>query len=115
MWSALWARPRDDAGSVVGLDLGHAFGTDIFHASALTNSSQFSHFCCLSPLASTVVGLLGFPPSCPLRSSLFHASRGASSVMLTEAWISLAAQQGHHLAVSVCWNQSSTKNRASET
>ena len=49
------------------------FVFDIFHASALINSSQFSHFCCFSPPASTV-GLSGFPPSCQLRSSLFHAS-----------------------------------------
>ena len=38
------------------------------------SASQFSHFCCFSPLASTVVGLSGFPLCCPLRSSLFHAS-----------------------------------------
>ena len=44
--SALWARPRDDTSSVVGLDFSHAFCLDIFHASALINSSQFSHFCC---------------------------------------------------------------------
>ena len=29
-WSALWARPRDDASSVVGLDLSRAFCLDIF-------------------------------------------------------------------------------------
>ena len=33
--SALWARPRDDASSVVGLDMSHAFCIDFFHASAL--------------------------------------------------------------------------------
>ena len=112
--SALWARPRDDAGSVVGLDLSHAFCIDIFHASALTNSSQFSHFCCLSPLASTV-GLSGFPPSCPLCSSLFHASLRRAA---RPRWCSLSHGFRLRLAKgttwpSLCWNQSSTKSRAS--
>ena len=116
-WSALWARPRDDASSMVGLDLSHAFCIDIFHASALINSSQFSHFCCFSPPASTV-GLSGFPLSCQLRSSLFHASlRRVARPRLCSLshGFRLRLKKGYHLAVSACWNQSSTKNRAGET
>ena len=94
------------------------FCIDICHANELSNSSQFSHFCCLSPLASTVVGLSGFPPSCPLRSSLFHASLRCAPRLrwcsLTHGFL-LRLKKGYHLAVSVCWNQSSTKNRANGT
>ena len=82
-WAALWALPRHDASSVVGLEFESC-------------SSQFSHFCCFSPPAATLVGLSGFPPavrSTHLFSCLVEA-RGASSVVLTVAWISLALAKG---------------------
>ena len=97
--SALWAPPRDDASSMVGLDLSHAFCTGIYHANALIDSSQFSHFCCFSPPASTV-GLSGFPLGCPLCSSLFQASlrRAARS-----RWCSLSHGFRLRLAKGTTW------------
>ena len=97
--SALWARPRDDASSVVGLDFSHAFCFDIFHANALTNSSQFSHFCSFSPPASTV-GLSGFPLGCPLRSSLFQASLRRAARL---RWCSLSHGFRLRLAKGTTW------------
>ena len=97
--SALWARPRDDASSVVGLDLSHAFLMDIFYTSALIKSSPFSHLCCFSPPASTV-GLSGFPPSCQLRSSLFHASLRRAS---RPRWCSLSHGFRLRLAKGTTW------------
>ena len=43
-------------------------------AKAVLRASQFSHFLLFFTTAASTVGLSGFPLSCPLRSSLFHAS-----------------------------------------
>ena len=113
VWSALWARPRDDASSVAGLDLSHAFFDDVYYANALNNSSTVSFFCSLTTHFNSC-WFVWFSAwlSAPLISfSCLVEARGPSSVVLTVAWISFAARNGYYLAVSVCWNQSSTTNR----
>ena len=116
-WSALWAWPRDDASSVVGLDLSHAFCIDIFSRQCThLLVTAFSFLLFFTTRFNSSFVWFSASLSAPLISfSCLVEACGTSSVVLTVAWISFAAQKGYHLAVSACWNQSSTKNRASET
>ena len=104
VWSAM---------SVVGLDLSRAFCIDIFsrQCTHLTRHSflifivfhhQLQQFVCLVFRLAVRSAHLFF--------MLRRGARRASS----DAWISFAARKVYHLAVCACWNQSSTKNRATE-
>ena len=105
----LWARPRDDAGSVGGLDLSHAF---------LHLYSQFSSFllffttrfnCCWFVWFSAYLSalLISF-------SSLVEARRASLGSAHCRMDFVCGSTRGTTW-LSLCWNQSSTKNRASGT
>ena len=118
VWSALWARPEMMRARWLDLTwVMHFLMMFIAQMHSLARHS-FLIFVVFHHSLQQLLVCLVFLASCPLRSSLFPClveARGASSVVLTIAWISLAGQKEYHLAVSVCWNQSSTKNRANGT
>ena len=84
--SALWARPRDDASSVVGLDLSHAFLMDIFKQVHSLNRHRFLIFVVSHHSLQQLVCLV-FRLAVRSCSSLFHASLRRAS---RPRWCSLS-------------------------